>query len=173
MKITKIAVLSLFAFALMGAACSKKPVTPESTEPPTLSKETQEQLEELGIPNEVVRDPEVKPSTTTPTITSSRDESNTVDAGPQTVVVNLSIKSWEFTPSTIEVKKGDTVIIHSIATDVPHGYSIEGYNVSARMATNETVTKEFVADKEGTFTIKCNVYCGSGHAGMKATLIVK
>jgi heme/copper-type cytochrome/quinol oxidase subunit 2 len=31
---------------------------------------------------------------------------------------------------------------------------------------------EFVADQAGAFDITCSEYCGSGHAGMKGTLVV-
>jgi cytochrome c oxidase subunit 2 len=34
------------------------------------------------------------------------------------------------------------------------------------------VTVEFVADKAGTFTFSCSVYCGKGHRGMKGELVV-
>ena len=34
-------------------------------------------------------------------------------------------------------------------------------------------TIEFTADKQGTFTVFCSVFCGSGHSGMKGKIIIK
>ena len=42
-----------------------------------------------------------------------------------------------------------------------------------RLEQNKPVLIEFIADKTGTFTFKCNVPCGSGHKTMAGTLIVK
>ena len=37
----------------------------------------------------------------------------------------------------------------------------------------KTTTVEFLADKQGEFTIFCSVFCGSGHPTMKGSLVVK
>ena len=55
------------------------------------------------------------------------------------------------------------------ATIIPAEY----FNVSEMLEPGKTVSVEFVADKQGTFSFFCNVFCGSGHGNMKGTLIVK
>ncbi|MDP2750763.1 MAG: cupredoxin domain-containing protein [Nanoarchaeota archaeon] len=93
----------------------------------------------------------------------------------QAVVKEFSINAFKFgfDPSTIEVNKGDTVRITLSSSDVGHGFALKEYGISETFSKGETKTVEFVADKEGTFTFYCNVYCGSGHGDMKGTLIVK
>ena len=85
----------------------------------------------------------------------------------------MTASKWEFEPSTITVNKGDKVIIEVTSIDVTHGFLLQEFNIEERLEPNKPVLIEFIADKTGTFTFKCNVPCGSGHSNMKGTLIVK
>lgn len=94
---------------------------------------------------------------------------------PAPVVKQFSIeaKQWEFVPSVITVNKGDTVKLSVTSTDVAHGISISAFGVSERLEPNQTVQIEFIADKEGTFSMICSVFCGSGHGSMRGSVIVQ
>ena len=83
---------------------------------------------------------------------------------------NVIAKQYEFDPSVIEVNEGDTVILHITSTDVTHG--IPQFGVSQNLPPGEEKTVQFVADKKGTYTFFCNVYCGPDHKSMKGELIV-
>ena len=85
----------------------------------------------------------------------------------------MTAKQWSFVPSTITVNKGDTVRLNITSTDVKHGIKISAFNVSADLNPGQSTTVEFVADKTGSFSYFCSVFCGSGHGSMKGTLIVK
>ena len=85
----------------------------------------------------------------------------------------ITAKQFSFEPSTIEVHKGDKVRLIVTSTDVPHGISIKEYGINERLDVGKPVTIEFIADKQGTFTAFCSVFCGSGHSGMKGKLVVK
>jgi cytochrome c oxidase subunit 2 len=85
----------------------------------------------------------------------------------------ITARRFEFSPSTITVNKGDKVKITITSTDVPHGFSIEEYGIDEKLNPNEPVVVEFIADKAGTFTYRCSVPCGAGHAAMSGTLIVR
>ena len=85
----------------------------------------------------------------------------------------IQAKRFEFTPSKITVNKGDKVRITVTSVDVAHGFSLPDFGIDERLEPNKPVVIEFVADKTGTFTFKCNVPCGSGHKTMAGTLIVK
>ena len=97
------------------------------------------------------------------------------EGSPSTDVKEFKItsKQFSFEPSTIEVNKGDKVRLIVTSMDVPHGISIPEYNINERLDVGKSATIEFTADKEGTFTAFCSVFCGSGHANMKGKLIVK
>lgn len=85
----------------------------------------------------------------------------------------ITAKQWSFSPSVIKVKKGDKVVLKLKTIDVAHSYSIPEFNINADIKPGETTIVEFTADKVGTFTTSCKVYCGVGHVGMTGTLIVE
>ncbi|MEK6983097.1 MAG: cupredoxin domain-containing protein [Nanoarchaeota archaeon] len=85
----------------------------------------------------------------------------------------ITAKQFAFEPSTIEVNKGDRVKLIVTSLDVPHGIKIAEYGINERLEPGKPATIEFTADKEGTFTVFCSVFCGSGHSGMKGKLVVR
>jgi len=86
---------------------------------------------------------------------------------------SMTAKQWVFIPDTITVNEGDTVKLTIESVDVDHGVMISDFNVNEHLSPGETVNIEFVADKKGTFTFFCNVFCGSGHSGMEGKIIVE
>ena len=85
----------------------------------------------------------------------------------------ITAKRFSFEPSVIEVNKGDKVRLTVESVDVPHGFSILEYGINERLDPGKEVKIEFTADKRGTFTFFCSVFCGSGHTGMKGKIIVR
>lgn len=85
----------------------------------------------------------------------------------------LTAKQFEFSPSTITVNEGDTVRLTITSQDVTHGFSIPDFGINETLKAGETVEVEFVADKAGTYSFACSIVCGSGHSGMKGTLVVQ
>ena len=71
-----------------------------------------------------------------------------------------------------EVKKGDKVRLLVTSLDVPHGLSIPEYGINERLDPGKTVTVEFTADKTGSFTAFCSVFCGAGHSKMGGQIVV-
>ena len=107
-------------------------------------------------------------------------QGSTVSEQPATPTQNgdykefkMTAKQFAFEPSTIEVNKGDKVRLIVTSTDVPHGIAIKEYGINEQLNPGKPVTIEFTADKAGTFTAYCSVFCGSGHSSMKGKLIVK
>ena len=85
---------------------------------------------------------------------------------------NITAQQFSFTPSTITVNKGDTILINAKSMDVTHGFSIADYNINLQLTPGTTQTATFTADTAGNFSFICSVFCGSGHADMKGTLVV-
>lgn len=88
---------------------------------------------------------------------------------------DMIAKQWEFSPNTITVNKGDTVILHIESIDVAHGFGFpSGFGgIDAMLEPGEIVDVEFIADERGTFMFACSISCGSGHIRMTGQLIVK
>lgn len=98
-------------------------------------------------------------------------ENNTIKNNQNAEALNpveftLNAKRWEYTPSVINVKKGQKVKITINNTDTKHGINLPDFNVSGENSV------EFVADKVGEFEFACNIFCGQGHKDMKGKIIV-
>ncbi len=91
----------------------------------------------------------------------------------ETKEFNITAKKWQFEPSVITVNKGDKVRLVVKSIDVSHGLIISEFGINQELEPGETKIIEFTADKIGTFSFFCSVYCGSGHGEMKGSLIVK
>ncbi len=105
---------------------------------------------------------------------SSEDKglTGTVDAS-EVAEINMKAKKWEFIPDTITVKEGTKVVLSIESIDVSHGILLPEFGINESLKPGKLTTVEFIADKKGTFSFSCNVYCGSGHNNMKGTLIVE
>lgn len=120
------------------------------------------------------------------------------DQRRDSVVINMSTRSWRFDPeivsggeiasassstptgafadTTIKVKRGSRVEIRitNLDPNQPHGFGLEEFGVqSVTNPPQQTVEVRFVANKEGSFTFFCTVFCGTGHPRHKGILIVE
>lgn len=102
-----------------------------------------------------------------------QQQQNAQQAAQEVKEFKITAKQFQFEPATIEVSKGDKVRLLVTSVDVPHGIKIEEYGINQRLDVGKEVVIEFTADKQGTFTAFCSVFCGSGHSNMKGKLIVK
>lgn len=110
---------------------------------------------------------------------SSVGTRSTVPTGV-TVTVNMTAKSFDFTPANISCNQGDTLVINlSVPANDPtltqHGILMEEY-ITNGINVNKGQTKQITiqATKDGTFLFGCNVSdCGAGHSNMFGTLTVK
>lgn len=99
----------------------------------------------------------------------------TIVVNEESVVKEFTIEAvpFSFTPSTMEVNKGDTVKITLKNTKGTHDLKIDDFGVTTRvLQTGEEQIVTFVADQVGTFEYYCSV--GTHRAmGMWGTLTVK
>jgi heme/copper-type cytochrome/quinol oxidase subunit 2 len=84
----------------------------------------------------------------------------------------VEARSFEYSPSVITVARGDRLTIELVATDVMHGLFIDGYDQSITAEPGQTARLTLVADREGTFRIRCSVSCGPLHPFMVGKLNV-
>lgn len=88
-------------------------------------------------------------------------------------VIKIKASRYRYEPDPIVVKLGERIRIAAATADVAHGLAISEFNINLALKPGQTETAEFLADKEGEFTIYCTVYCGAGHANMHGKLIVE
>jgi heme/copper-type cytochrome/quinol oxidase subunit 2 len=89
-----------------------------------------------------------------------------------THVFRVEASQYAYSPSEISVNPGDTVTIELVSTDVVHGIYVDGYGVSVTADPGQTAALTFVADKPGSFRLRCNVTCGAMHPFMIGKLNV-
>ena len=106
--------------------------------------------------------------------------SSTIAPTGTTVTVNMVAKSFDFSPSSITVNQGDTLIINlSVPSSDPtkkgHGMLMERY-VEEGIVVLKGQTAQITIDavQDGVFVFGCSVSdCGDGHTNMIGTLTVK
>ena len=82
-------------------------------------------------------------------------------------------RQFDFTPAVITVQQGDHVRVNLKTADVSHGWYIDGYDINIKVSGGETESVEFVADKAGTFKIRCSVTCGPFHPFVAGKFVVQ
>ncbi len=82
---------------------------------------------------------------------------------------------WYYEPSTIKVNPGDTVRFIVTSPDITHGFAINELGVNLVLSPGVAIVREVVIPPdfpEGTYTMYCSIFCGSGHSYMKGSLII-
>ncbi len=94
-------------------------------------------------------------------------------SGQVTKEFTIWARQFDFTPAVITVQQGDYIRINLKTADVAHGFYIDGYDVNIKVSGGKTESIEFVADKAGTFKIRCSVTCGPFHPFVAGKFVVQ
>ena len=81
-------------------------------------------------------------------------------------------KKFEFTPSEITIKKGETIVLELTSEDRTHGFNLPDFGVRTEVKPGAVSRVRFTPDKAGKFGFACDVFCGGGHEDMSGTLVV-
>jgi plastocyanin len=84
------------------------------------------------------------------------------------------IEAYRWDPGYIVVKQGDSVVLEFYGVKGEnHPFVIDGYNLKGTVERGKTQSVNFLADKPGTFQIRCLTHPDTSHHGpMVATLVV-
>ena len=96
----------------------------------------------------------------------------TTRAAPRSITLQVEAAQFAFAPAELSVGLGDTVTLELVSTDVVHGLYVDRYDVGVEVDPGQTSRLTFVADKPGSFHIRCNVACGQYHPFMIGRLRV-
>lgn len=82
--------------------------------------------------------------------------------------------TWGFSPRVIRVDPGDAVRFAVVSDDLRHGFAVNELGVNLQLVPGQESRSPTVAVDlpPGRYTVQCSVFCGLGHASMKATLVV-
>ena len=84
----------------------------------------------------------------------------------QEKVIQVTARKFEFTPSEIELKLGEPVVLELATEDVHMGFDAPELGLHADLVPGKTVRLPFTPGKAGKFEFACDVFCGSGHEDM-------
>ncbi len=93
-------------------------------------------------------------------------------AAPTDRTIRVEADNYAYAPAELRVNPGDRVTIELVAKDVAHGLTIDGYPVDLRADPGQTARATFVADRAGTFKLRCSIACGNLHPFMTGKFVV-
>ena len=98
-----------------------------------------------------------------------KSQSPSGGGGSGTAAVTVSQINYQFSPSNLTVKKGDTIAVKNATTGTPHTFTISGKGIDV---TNDAGQTQSVVINlaPGTYTFFCRFH---ESLGMKGTLVVK
>jgi len=95
-------------------------------------------------------------------------------AGDVAVEVKASQWNWKLSPK--KVPAGQQITFNITSSDVSHGFTI--YDEAGAVVVEKTIVPgevtqvSHVFDKSGSYPVRCMLYCGMGHDGMRGVLTV-
>jgi cytochrome c oxidase subunit II len=92
--------------------------------------------------------------------------------GAEPRVVKISAKKFDFTPPEVHLKKGETVVLELTSEDRVHGFNLAAFKIRKDIVPKEVTRVMLTPDKAGTFSFRCDVFCGDGHEDMTGTMVV-
>jgi cytochrome c oxidase subunit 2 len=88
-------------------------------------------------------------------------------------VIPITAKRFNFEPSQITVKKGETVTLRLTSQDVTHGFYMKPLKINETIEPGKPTDVTITPQLAGTFTTICDHFCGSGHGNMHMTIVVE
>ena len=88
-------------------------------------------------------------------------------------VVQITAKTFEYSPKDITVKMGVPVVLEFTSLDRLHGFNCPGLGIRSDIPPRIVTRLRFVPKITGTFPFHCDNFCGAGHEGMTGTITVK
>jgi cytochrome c oxidase subunit 2 len=87
--------------------------------------------------------------------------------------IEIILQKSYYSPSTIEVSKGEAVRLSLKSLDVTHGFAIDQLGIAREISPGPPTVITLPTSQAGTYTFYCVVRCGKDHLKMRGTLIIK
>ncbi len=96
-----------------------------------------------------------------------------VRADAPTRVIEIKAKKFEFTPSQLMLKRGETVTLHLVSEDRVHGFFQRALGIDSEINPTKPNDITLTPKDTGTYQVICDHYCGYGHGNMNMTITVQ
>jgi len=87
--------------------------------------------------------------------------------------IQIRAKQFSFSPNQIKLKLNEQVKFLITSEDVTHGFSLPDFGIDQAIEPGKETMVDFHASRKGTFSFVCSVTCGTGHSGMRGTIIIE
>ena len=94
-------------------------------------------------------------------------------AAAQERTIPVSAERFKFTPGSIELRAGETVVLEFTSLDRKHGFQVPDLGIDETIEPGKVTRVRIVAPKPGTYLFHCSVFCGSGHEEMAGEIVVR
>ena len=98
---------------------------------------------------------------------------HSVSANAPAQVIEIKAKKYEFSPTQLTLKKGETVTLHLTSEDRVHGFFQRALNIDSDIAPGKVTEVTVTPTEAGSYTVICDHYCGLGHGNMNMTIKVE
>lgn len=87
--------------------------------------------------------------------------------------IKVVAKRFSFSPNPITLKLNETVRFRLSSEDVAHGFSVPELGIDQTIEPGKETVFEFTPTAKGKFLLMCSLECGTGHTGMRGTIVVE
>ncbi|MCW3479174.1 cupredoxin domain-containing protein [Neisseriaceae bacterium JH1-16] len=87
-------------------------------------------------------------------------------------VIRIAGRRFEWTPSTVEVKAGEAVVLEILVSDVVMGFNLPDLKLRTDLVPGRPARLRLPPQPVGELTFLCDVFCGSGHENMTGVIKV-
>ena len=94
-------------------------------------------------------------------------------ADQKEIVIKITAKKFEYSPSSIKIKKGIPVILEFTSLDKLHGFNCPKLGVRTDIEPGKVSRVRILAQKAGVYEFHCDIFCGDGHEDMYGKIIVE
>lgn len=105
--------------------------------------------------------------------TAPFDQPGIRQIGENEYEVVMTLESFRFSPSDLEIPAGATVHFKLTSKDVVHGFEIAGTNANGMVMPGYILNMTQTFREPGEYLVLCNEYCGAGHSYMSMIITVQ
>lgn len=101
------------------------------------------------------------------------DQPGVRQVGPDLYEAVIIGRAWYFEPAEIRVPAGAQVTFTATASDVLHGFNVEGTRLNMMLIPGQISRNTYRFTQPGEYLLICHEYCGLGHHLMVGKVIVE
>ena len=94
-------------------------------------------------------------------------------ADQKEIVIKITAKKFEYSPSSIKIKRGTPVILELTSLDRVHGFNCPKLDVRTDIEPGKISRVRILAQKSGVYEFHCDIFSGDGHEDMYGEIIVE